>query len=83
MRQSPRRPLWDHEYLAKILKRKRIHTREQLAEAVGISRTTAYRQFNDDWSGEFTAPILIQLSISLDVDPGRLIGDPRPSKMPA
>jgi AraC-like DNA-binding protein len=70
-------PRWDEDALAKILKRKRIHTREQLAEAVGISRTTAYRQFNEDWSGEFTAPVLIQLSLKLDVKPGQLIRDPR------
>lgn len=63
--------------MAKILKRKNIHNREQLSERVGISRTTAYRQFGEDWSGECTGPILIQLSLALDVHPGRLIRDPR------
>jgi AraC-like DNA-binding protein len=72
-----RRPRWDQASIVKILKRKRIHTRDQLAEAVGISRTTAYRQFNEDWSGEWTAPVLLQLSVGLDVHPARLILDPR------
>lgn len=68
---------WNSESLAKILPRKGIHTREDLAKFSNCARTTVYRVFAPDWSGKATPSMIHTLSRSLNVPLNRLLKDPR------
>lgn len=42
---------WIPEAIANLLHSHDIRTRTELAETLGVARSTVYRSFGDDWSG--------------------------------
>lgn len=69
--------LWDAAKVAKVMARKGIPHREELARRIQKPATTVRRSFNDQWEGESTGPIVTALSRSLGVDGRMLLRDPR------
>ncbi|QBI96026.1 Cro protein [Mycobacterium phage MissDaisy] len=64
---------WRPEAIAKLLRRNKITDRAELAEAIGISRATAYNLFNADWSGKVTTVVLAQLVGCLGANPSVIV----------
>ncbi|QIG61823.1 Cro protein [Mycobacterium phage Eponine] len=71
---------WNPEAIAKLLRRKKIHDRAELAEAIGISRATAYNLFGADWSGKATTVVLAQLVGCLGANPATIVETVKASK---
>lgn len=66
---------WDSEAVAKILKRKGIRGRGDLARICNLPRATIYRQFDENWNGNPTTAFLGAVAVALGVSPNRLIAD--------
>ncbi|QAU05033.1 hypothetical protein Henu3_gp44 [Mycobacterium phage Henu3] len=70
---------WKPDAISKLLRRNKIHDRAELAEAIGISRATAYNLFNADWSGKVTTVVLAQLVGCLGANPATIVETVRAS----
>jgi DNA-binding Xre family transcriptional regulator len=63
--------------IAKIMARKRIGSRGELAQRIGVPATTIRRVFNDQWDGEASGPVVRAICRELNVNFQRIIRDPR------
>jgi hypothetical protein len=65
---------WDQAYVAKVMQRNKIQTRDELSKRFPqLSRTSVYRVFNSDWSGNATHTMIQAVALALNVDAQRLI----------
>jgi hypothetical protein len=65
---------WDQTYIQKVVRRNKIDTRDELSKRFPqLSRTSVYRVFGPDWSGNATHVMILALASALDVAPHRLI----------
>ena len=67
---------WIPQAVANVLHNNNIHDRAELAKAIGISRATVYRVFNEEWAGRATIPILAAMACRFRVPIGRLVAEP-------
>ncbi|ALF00347.1 Cro protein [Mycobacterium phage Archie] len=53
-----------------------ILTRTELANALGVARSTVYRTFDDDWSGEPSMTMLARMAGHFRVPLNRIVTEP-------
>ena len=68
---------WDPEYLSGLMRRKKVHDRNDLARLTGIPYTTIVRYMEADWTGLLHLPTLAAIAKTFNIHPGLLIKDPR------
>jgi len=68
---------WNTQYLRRLLARKKVLDRTDLAKRTGIPYSTICVYFDGDWSGLVQLPILATMAVTFNVHPGSLIADPR------
>ena len=74
----PRRLRWNTRLVTSLMDEHDIVSREELASRVpGVSRSTLYRAFNGEWSGEASTHMVIAMCEAFDVDLNKLVLEPR------
>lgn len=69
--------VWNAAEVAKVMARRGIPHREELARRIKKPATSVRRSLNEAWEGEITGPILVALCRELQVPAHKLIRDPR------
>lgn len=77
---TPRTLRWIPESIGNILHDNGIHSRDELARAIGVGRNTIFRCFppnaKAEWSGEATTLALYAIAYTFNVPVSRLIAEP-------
>lgn len=68
---------WNAPEVAKLMARKHIPHREELARRIRRPANSVRRSFDDRWDGEATGPLVVAIARELKVDSRKLIHDPR------
>ncbi|ASR87425.1 Cro protein [Mycobacterium phage Nicholasp3] len=67
---------WIPEAVQNLLHNNDILTRTELAKALGVARSTVYRTFDEDWSGEPSMTMLATMAGHFRVPLNRIVTEP-------
>ena len=68
---------WNPDYLSKLMRRKKVHDRRDLARQIDIPYTTICTYMEPDWTGSLHLPTMAAIARTFNIHPGLLIKDPR------
>ncbi|WP_206429596.1 helix-turn-helix domain-containing protein [Mycolicibacterium nivoides] len=67
---------WIPDAVQNLLHNHDILTRTELANTLGVARSTVYRTFDDDWSGEPSMTMLAKMAGHFRVPLNRIVTEP-------